>query len=841
MMKYTKIIILLLVMVLLLAGCKKDEAEPDEVVDAGPTPVLSDEVPIDLEGYTFTPETFPRLDGSPGTLPLAEALSAVMLGGSREDAQHLGSFTATAQAYRNLADGLCDMIIAGEPYPPVIDEISRQDYRYTMTPIALDALVFIVSSSNPVSNLSSEQIRAIYSGELTGWQQVGGDNLDIAAYQRNEEAMSQVLMEMLVMDWAKMADAPMQTILSGYSMYGDDAAPSAIKGFDGSANAIGYTMYYYASNMKMAAGYKILSVDGIMPTPDTIASGDYPFTSPYYAVVSQDLPEDDGAHILYSWLLTSEGQDFISSEGYVSVLEAQAPGSDAPELPQEMRWSVTTDSSKLTAFDNPKSRYTRLRDTALPELEPFSGYGTLLPYSTAVTMNDGSINAVKYGFVTVQSGTVVTDPIYDGIDRAFCLGQTGDTALPAYRLHISMPENDFGYRTIQAACADDGSWITPFKYESIVFRNDIFFCQYEYDFHNSSFDIDVYDYNGNLLYNILDLEWSEKISEGTWSDYLMYSINEGYGFIQFDDGTPALFDALTGNIRDTDFADAAVFSDGLVAFEQRDSGGLWGFADKNLDVVIPAAYAGAGVFIDGRAVVETPDRAAHVIDTSGKVLFTAEPGYRITSLDGYGYALSSTSHEFAPARYYTYDFNEISYPPEALPLSAESETFHLREGWILCTTENGTWIFNATESYALPSSVQRVDDIINGRYILYVENTLGFSESFTGVMLLDGTLIITPAENMSVTPVFRGDALIYFIANNDRTDGGAFNFINETYTNTEYSIIDPSGQAIKNGHGILLYDATVGCMYVQGSDYFALLDSDGNISVSIPSMGYTID
>jgi phosphate transport system substrate-binding protein len=100
---------------------------------------------------------------------------------------------------------------------------------------------------------------------------------------------------------------------------------TAVRNYDGSASAIGYTVYYYANDMKMADGLKILAVNDIAPNDETIASGEYPFLNPYYTVISAGQPEDSPARILYEWLLSPEGQNLIKFEGYVPVAGQEGP------------------------------------------------------------------------------------------------------------------------------------------------------------------------------------------------------------------------------------------------------------------------------------------------------------------------------------------------------------------------------------------------------------------------------------------------------------------------------------------------------------------------------------
>ena len=64
---------------------------------------------------------------------------------------------------------------------------------------------------------------------------------------------------------------------------------------------------------------KILSVDGVAPSNETISSGDYPFVNDFYAVIRANAPVDSPERKLFEWLQTPAGQDLIEAEGYVPI------------------------------------------------------------------------------------------------------------------------------------------------------------------------------------------------------------------------------------------------------------------------------------------------------------------------------------------------------------------------------------------------------------------------------------------------------------------------------------------------------------------------------------------
>jgi phosphate transport system substrate-binding protein len=269
--------------------------------------------------FTFTRENFPRLDGSTSTVPLAEAVCAVLLGESRESVADLVQFSKTSQAYRQLLGGYCDLLIVGEPSPEVLEEKEELGFEWVQTPFADDAFVFVVNVDNPVDSITVDQARAIYTGEITNWSELGGEDREILPFQRPDEAGSQSLMEKLVMQGTPMMEPPMGFVASTM-----EDLMEVVRSYDGSPGAIGYSVYYYAKEMEMAEGLKILAIEGVEPSPETIRDGTYPLRNPKYVVIPANAPEGAPNRILYDWLLGPDGQRLVEEEGYVSVAGGQS-------------------------------------------------------------------------------------------------------------------------------------------------------------------------------------------------------------------------------------------------------------------------------------------------------------------------------------------------------------------------------------------------------------------------------------------------------------------------------------------------------------------------------------
>ena len=308
-----RIFAVFLVAALLMAGgCSAVAPAETPAPTPAPTPVPT---PMPEPTFKFTRENFPVMDGSTSLVPLGQAVAAVLLGEDTESVSDLIKFNRTTQSYRNLMWDACDIIIAAAAADTVMEEYTQIGFEYDMAKIASDALIFVVNADNPVDNLTTEQLQKIYMGEITNWKEVGGNDVPIIPFQRNAEAGSQTILKNTVMKDLPIMDPPKDYLVD--SMMG---LMEAVRNFDGSEGAIGYSVYYYANDMKMAEGLKIISVDGVSPEPESIKNEEYPFLASYYATVSASEPEDSPARILWNWLQGEEGGYIMEQLGYVPIV-----------------------------------------------------------------------------------------------------------------------------------------------------------------------------------------------------------------------------------------------------------------------------------------------------------------------------------------------------------------------------------------------------------------------------------------------------------------------------------------------------------------------------------------
>lgn len=263
-------------------------------------------------------EEYPRVDGSTATLPLSYKLMQAAAGVDEDTARDAIRHNKTTESFYALVDGRADLLLVYEPSEDAWEYAEEMGVELEVQAIGYDAPVFLINDQNPVESLTHDQIVGIYTGEITNWSQVGGDDLPIVPFQRNEESGSQVMMEKLVMDGVSMMEPPKSYMLDSMAGLMD-----AVRGYENSAGAIGYSVFYYASDMNMANGLKILQVEGVTPSAETIRSGEYTLRNPYYVVMAADTHENSMTAVLYDWILSEDGQKLVSRMGYASVLEVE--------------------------------------------------------------------------------------------------------------------------------------------------------------------------------------------------------------------------------------------------------------------------------------------------------------------------------------------------------------------------------------------------------------------------------------------------------------------------------------------------------------------------------------
>ena len=305
----------------ILTACKGSDAPASSASASSEAPASSvSEAPQDP---LFSEEDFPKLDGSTACIPLMAQMMADTTGRDLVEAQSTISVSTTAYAWENfgLYDTDTQMLVVYEAPDYVKKELEEAKAELESKPIGRDALVFIVNENNPVKSLTQQQLKDIYAGKITNWKDVGGEDLDIVAFQRGEDSGSQTLFKKLLIQDGELMDPPTELAPAAMGELVD-----SIAAYNNSANAIGFSVYYYIDQMYSQPGLRLLAVDDVTPSNNTIADESYPLCNEFYAVIRPDAAADSPERQLYDWLDTEAGQACIKKAGYVPAGSAAANG-----------------------------------------------------------------------------------------------------------------------------------------------------------------------------------------------------------------------------------------------------------------------------------------------------------------------------------------------------------------------------------------------------------------------------------------------------------------------------------------------------------------------------------
>jgi phosphate transport system substrate-binding protein len=269
----------------------------------------SDESP----SLTLTKDELPVIDGALALAPYYEAMTAKLLNVDIEEARTLVLCNNTPSAYQNLTDGTVDMIFCAMPSDEQVQTAKEAGVTFEYHTILNGGFVFFVNKDNPVKSLTKKQLQDIYRGKIKNWKELGGDDVEIIPYQRNEGSGSQTGLYRFLLPKAAVMKAPTELAIGDMGEIVD-----AVAHYENSKGAIGYSYYYYVSSMHYTDQIKLLGVDGVIPSDKTISDGSYPMINQSQIVIRDDTPEDSMVRKIIAWCQSEEGAKLAEENGYVA-------------------------------------------------------------------------------------------------------------------------------------------------------------------------------------------------------------------------------------------------------------------------------------------------------------------------------------------------------------------------------------------------------------------------------------------------------------------------------------------------------------------------------------------
>ena len=206
--------------------------------------------------------------------------------------------TGSGSGIQAVSEGRCDIGLSSRALK---DDEKASGLKETI--VALDGIAIIVNPQNPVKDLSLEQIAKIYTGEITNWKDVGGEDAEIVRIGREAGSGTRDGFESITE--TKDACQYRQELTST----GD-----VITTVSQNPNAIGY-----ASLASIKDSVKALTVNGVAPTEATVKDGTYLVQRPFVLVTKEGAALSETAQKFFDFATSADAASIISTAGAVPV------------------------------------------------------------------------------------------------------------------------------------------------------------------------------------------------------------------------------------------------------------------------------------------------------------------------------------------------------------------------------------------------------------------------------------------------------------------------------------------------------------------------------------------
>ena len=317
-MKIGSLVVLTLMISCSIAGYKR--YEESLVINTTPNINVHEYLPFQKESKIIKLEqsslklkdNLPIIDGAAAVFPVYSSFVNSIYPETTELYEGVFEYNNTSVGYRKLAEKETDIFFGAYPSKEQIEYAEENGTEFEYTPIGYEAFVFFVHKDNPIESLTTEQIKGIYSGEITNWSEVGGHDKPIVAYQRNEGSGSQSMLKRF-MDNTPIATPPTEQVNDLMSGIIDKVAD-----YKSTTASIGFSFRYYVEGIIKNPDIKIIAIDGVKPTIENIQTDSYPIITPLYAVTYKDNPNEN-IQLFIDWVLSEEGQTIIKETGYTPI------------------------------------------------------------------------------------------------------------------------------------------------------------------------------------------------------------------------------------------------------------------------------------------------------------------------------------------------------------------------------------------------------------------------------------------------------------------------------------------------------------------------------------------
>ena len=206
--------------------------------------------------------------------------------------------TGSGSGIAAVAEGRCDIGLSSRALK---DEEKARGLVETV--LAYDGIALIVHPDNPVADLTLEQVAAIYTGAITNWSEVGGNDASIVLIGREAGSGTRDGFESI-------------TGTGDACLYRQELTSTGdvITTVSQNPDAIGY-----ASLASVSSRVKTVAVGGVAPSEETVKDGSYVLQRPFALVTKADAPLSEAAQSFFDYITSPDAAEIISAQGAVAA------------------------------------------------------------------------------------------------------------------------------------------------------------------------------------------------------------------------------------------------------------------------------------------------------------------------------------------------------------------------------------------------------------------------------------------------------------------------------------------------------------------------------------------
>ena len=287
MKKVFSLLLSLTMVMALLAGCGGDTTADDTTDDTASNDAAQEET-AELSGTVAT-------DGSTSMEEVIGALGEQFMA-DNSGVSVTYNPTGSGAGIEAVSNGSCDIGLASR-------DLKDDETGVKAITVAKDGIAIIVNPNNPVADLSVEQIAQIYTGEITNWKDVGGDDLEISLIGREAGSGTRDGFETIT-DTKEACKYNQELTSTG----------DVITTVAGNPNAIGY-----ASLSAVKDSVKALTVGGVAPSEETVLDGTYTIQRPFVLATRTGEAPSEAAQAFFDFATSADANEIIAAAGAVPV------------------------------------------------------------------------------------------------------------------------------------------------------------------------------------------------------------------------------------------------------------------------------------------------------------------------------------------------------------------------------------------------------------------------------------------------------------------------------------------------------------------------------------------